>query len=78
MLDLFGHVAYALLFGGMFLVTKKLRAGWAIKGAGDVIWVAIGWQLGMTSIVMWGVGFVMMDALGWWRWRKNADKDKKC
>ena len=78
MIDLIGHVAYGAVFGGMWLVSRKQISGWVIKGVGDVVWVAIGWQLGMTSIVVWASAFAAMDAWGYYKWRRDADKDSEC
>lgn len=71
MIDLFGHFAYAAVFLGMILLSRQSNAGWLVKAAGDGGWVAIGLVLGMSSIIVWGTFFVLLDLVGWAKWRKN-------
>jgi hypothetical protein len=67
-LDLMGHVAYALVFGGVFLLAKEMQMGWALRFLGELGWIFIGLKLRMTSIWAWGVGFAILDAMGYFMW----------
>ena len=69
--DLLGHVAYLFIFSGMWLLGKKNIWGWPLKAVGDVIWLVLGIQLGMSSIWMWEIGFLSAAAYGVYCWRKS-------
>lgn len=72
MLDLFGHFGYASIMVGMFLLARRNAYGWAARLLGDSVWVALGFALGMSSIVLWGLVFMMVDIIGWRKWRQRA------
>jgi len=78
MIDLIGHVAYVLIFIGMILLTKKDWIGWVFRFFGEAMWVGIGLYLGMTSIWVWGLIFMGIDAYAITRWKSIADKNTKC
>jgi hypothetical protein len=67
-LDFLGHIAYFLIFVGVFLLTREMQAGWVFRFLGDVGWVLIGFKLRMSSIVLWGSGFAILDVLGYLNW----------
>lgn len=76
--DLWGHAGYISIFLGMLLLTRRNVWGWAFRFLGELIWVGVGAALGMTSIWLWGVIFMGIDAWGfgtWWRDR-YADQDQ--
>jgi len=69
-LDAIGHVGYILLLIGTLLVTRRQAAGWLFRLAGESIWVVLGIKLGLTSVVTWGLVFIILELRGWWAWRK--------
>ena len=66
--DLWGHVGYALLGFGMYLLAIKSIWGWISRFAGEVIWLVIGYVIGMTSMYTWGVFFLFMEVYGLYSW----------
>lgn len=72
MTDLLGHVFYASLFAGQFLITRKSAWGWLFRLVGDVGWSIIGLCLGLTCIWAWGLVFIATDVKGFLTWRKMA------
>lgn len=70
-LDLFGHFFYACLALGMYLLAKKSKWGWVSRFIGEAGWLWIGWELGMSSIWMWGVAFLLMEIYGFWSWTSD-------
>jgi len=75
MIDLFGHLSYAAVFVGLLLLSRQSNAGWLVKAAGDGGWVALGIVMGMSSIIIWGSFFVLLDLSGWLAWRQKDVKD---
>lgn len=73
MIDLAGHVFYVFLLGGMLLLARGSAAGWILRIVGEAGWAVLGVLLGMSSIVVWGVAFVIIDAYGFRKWRKNHE-----
>jgi len=69
MIDVFGHLCYACLFGAMILLGQKNSWGWGLRLAGEIGWVAIGFVLGLTSVWFWGLLFCIIDANNWRKWR---------
>jgi hypothetical protein len=69
MLDLTGHIAYALILSGQLLVARKIRNGWLLRIAGVLIWVILGFILGLSSIWLWSIFFLICDFYGWKRWK---------
>lgn len=66
--DHWGHVGYALLFLGQALVTQKMAAGFALRLAGELIWLVIGLRLRMTSIWIWGAAGLVVEVYGFIAW----------
>lgn len=63
--DLVGHVGYVLIGVGLLLIaTQHGTLGWASRVVGDVVWVALGTRMKMTSIALWGSVFVALDTYG--------------
>ena len=71
MIDFFGHLAYASIMVGMFLLARRNAYGWVARLLGDAGWVVLGFALGMSSIVLWGLTFIAVDIAGWRKWRKS-------
>jgi len=63
-LDLAGHVGEALLVGGTVALARGHRLGWLSRALGNVVWIAIGWRLEMSSIWTWGLVFVAIEVYG--------------
>lgn len=74
-IDLLGHVAYSLTTLGLFLIGKKKSIGWIFRIVGDLIWVGLGIQLVMSSIIIWEVVFISQALFFWSKW--NGDNDIK-
>lgn len=72
-LDLCGHFFYALLALGMVLLARKSRWGWVLRFAGEIGWIAIGLEMGMSSMWTWGALFLVMDVYGYVNWRETND-----
>ena len=72
MLDILGHVAYSSLAFGMFLLARKNLWGWVFRFIGEVGWLWIGVQMGMSSIWTWGLLFLAMEVYGFWSWRRDG------
>ena len=72
--DYFGHWAYFFLFVGMLLLQAKDYRGWAFRFAGEVGWIAIGFVLGLSSVVLWGFAFMAVDVLGYLKWQKEQEE----
>jgi hypothetical protein len=71
MLDFFGHLGYASIMVGMFLLARRNAYGWVARLLGDAGWVALGFALGMSSIILWGLVFIAVDISGWRKWRET-------
>ena len=61
LLDLLGYVAYTLLSLGMFKIAKDDRSGWTYRALGDALWVGIFFNLGLTSGMVFGLAFLVVD-----------------
>ena len=71
MVDVLGHIGYASIALGMYLVTLKNSWGFAFRFVGEVIWLVIGLLLGMSSLLIWGVIFMGIDIYGFVKWRNE-------
>ncbi len=71
-IDIIGHLGYFLLFSGVVLVGRKWPVGWLLYVTGDLVWLALGWKLGLTSIVLWQVAFLAMALWNWRSWRQEG------
>ena len=63
-LDMLGYLGYTLLMIGMILIAKGKKIGWQVRAAGEMLWVAISFHLGLTSGVIFGVLFLCIDIFG--------------
>ncbi len=75
--DLFGYLSYALIIIGLWLIGKQHRWGWFIKGIGDFGWVCVGYQVGLSSIWLPEVAFVVMDGYYFYKWRNLGAETPK-
>lgn len=71
MLDLIGHIGYALLFIGIILIGRKRIEGWIFRFIGEAIWIILGIKLGLTSIWMWGAVFLIVECYNYYRWKHD-------
>lgn len=77
-LDLVGHIGYVSLFVGSQLLARHNKYGWLCRLLGELIWVVLGFILGLTSIWMWGIFFVFAnDIYGFWKWSKAEKKPRR-
>jgi hypothetical protein len=70
MIDIFGHIGYAFLLFGTLAISRKNKLGWLFRVIGESIWIVLGFFLGLTSIYVWGIIFLCIDAYGFNQWRK--------
>ena len=68
MIDALGHVFYAALFAGQFLLTRKSTWGWVCRFIGDLGWTVLGFILGLTCVWGWGILFLYNDIKGYRTW----------
>ena len=68
-LDALGHVGYVLLVCGQLLIAHKTTIGWPTRLIGSALWCWLGYQMDMSSIVVWSAVFLVVDVVGWARWR---------
>ena len=74
LLDLAGHVGYALIALGMYFIAQKSAWGFALRFTGESVWVIIGALMGMSSIWMWGLLFMFIDGYGFIKWRRENEQ----
>ncbi|MBD3261968.1 MAG: hypothetical protein GF334_09960, partial [Candidatus Altiarchaeales archaeon] len=55
MADIFGHIAFLFIVGGIFLLGKNKPLGFLVQGTGSLLWAVIGFHLGMVSLVIWNI-----------------------
>jgi hypothetical protein len=61
LLDLLGYVGYSLLSFGMSKIANEDRSGWTYRALGDALWVGIFFNLGLTSGMVFGLAFLVVD-----------------
>lgn len=76
-IDFFGHFFYAALFMGMLLLQSKDYRGWAFRFAGEVGWIGLGFVMGMSSVWAWGFIFLVVDTMGFLKWQKEEQTQRK-
>ena len=76
LVDVWGHIGYGLLFLGQFLISKNNSKGWALRTVGEVLWLIIGFYIGMSSVWIWGTLFLYVDIKGWYDWNKKEKQEK--
>ena len=67
-LNNWGHVGYALIGLGMFLLAKQIIWGWLIRFLGEVIWMYIGIKMKLSSVWLWTPVFLSMELYGFYSW----------
>lgn len=71
-LDLLGHLAYAFLATGMLLMARMNIWGSLFRLIGELGWLYIGVEIGMSSIWGWGILFVCMEIYIFWSWARKS------
>ncbi len=74
MIDLFGHIAYIVLLVGVWLLSKQRVIGWVVHGTGTAMWLVLGILMDSSAIWVWSSVFVVMDVVGFYRWRTKHEK----
>ncbi len=69
MTDVLGHVATIFLIMGLVFVGRKNHIGWLLRIVGEVLWIALGMHMGMTSIWVWGIVFTAISYHHWRNWK---------
>ena len=70
-IDKCGHLGYALLLTGQLLVSRKKASGWLVRLIGESICIILGVEMGMTSIVVWGIVDMAVNTYGYISWNKE-------
>lgn len=47
--DVWGHFGYTFIAMGMVALSLKIKWGWLLRLIGELVWVALGFHLGLTS-----------------------------
>jgi hypothetical protein len=68
-LDLMGHVAEMILLIGTLCLGNRKHFGWGIRIMGGVIWIYVGYKIGMSSLYVWGFIWAVADARNYIKWR---------
>ena len=74
-IDLLGHIFYAMILLGMLGVSWKSRYGWALRFAGEMGWVWLGFLLNLSSIYIWGLMFMAVDIYGFIHWSDSGSSE---
>ncbi len=65
----FGYVSLAI---GMYMLGKDNIWGWWVYFLGSAIWFVNGFVIENLNMIVWNVIFCIINARGWFVWRKNA------
>lgn len=73
--DAWGHLFYAFILSGTFLIARKKKIGWLNRVVGDIGWIVVGWCVGLSSIMIWSTVFALNDLRGYllWKWSENEN-----
>ncbi len=74
MIDLIGHIGYAVLVMGIILIGRRQTIGWLVRIVGEAIWIGVGVHIGMTSVWIWGIIFTMISFYHWRNWKCDSSK----
>lgn len=69
MIDFTGHIGYLFILVGMVLISKKNIYGWLFRFVGETIWMVLGFYLELSSVVFWGMIFMVIDIYGFKKWK---------
>jgi hypothetical protein len=72
MIDLVGHIGYALIFFGTIIVGRRNKIGWILRFLGESIWLCLGIVLQLTSIYIWGIVFIFLEVFNYMKWRNEV------
>ena len=71
--DFLGHIGYMSIVAGTLLIARRDIRGWWPRMAGDTLVAAMGVMLGVSSIWLWGSIFLIIDIVGYRKWKKQGD-----
>ncbi len=57
---------------GLYLTTKKLRVGFMVGMAVQVLWIVYAITTNQYGFIFSALGYGAVNALGYYRWRKDA------
>lgn len=77
MIDVLGGVFYACLLCGTYLLGMKKWYGWPMRVAGDIGWLVVGHWIGLYSVMVFSVLFMVIDVRGWWKWTSPSGAKKE-
>ncbi len=63
-----GHVGYALVMLGTYLIGEQLAVGWGVSILGGLVWLGLGIKMEMTSIWVWESIFLVNALWAWSKW----------
>jgi len=73
--DFLGHIGYISITAGMILLARKNIWGWFFRAIGEALWIVIGLMLDLSSAYVWGFVFLMIEAYGFYSWRKMSKNE---
>lgn len=76
-LDILCHVAYALILTGTYMVAQKKTRGWLLEIIGESILIGAGIIYGMSSLIVWGFIFALVNIYGYRTWKRNENKQRQ-
>lgn len=76
MIDFLGHIGYIIVVLGVWQITRQKRIGWVIHGFGSLFWMGLGLLMGMSSIFLWSIVFLVLDVVGFYRWKAKQENSQ--
>jgi hypothetical protein len=76
LVDAVGHLGYCFLYLANVMIVRGKQVGWILRFQGELIWVVLGIYMGLTSIWMWGILFMIVDAWGFFKWRNTPNLER--
>ncbi len=73
-LDILCHFSYALILIGTYMIALKKISGWILDIIGEGILIGAGIVYGMSSLVVWGFIFALINIYGYRTWKRNENK----